>query len=114
MEAHGLAIADATAALEVDPRNVKAYYRIGSAYMGLGKWKNARNNYRKACQLKPSDRDAALRLKECEKEVRREAFEKVTMATLPGSQPWSEGRGGGGMGASRPAVGRGGWMGCPR
>eukprot|EP00303_Exanthemachrysis_gayraliae_P008176 CAMPEP_0206010504 /NCGR_PEP_ID=MMETSP1464-20131121/11770_1 /ASSEMBLY_ACC=CAM_ASM_001124 /TAXON_ID=119497 /ORGANISM="Exanthemachrysis gayraliae, Strain RCC1523" /LENGTH=487 /DNA_ID=CAMNT_0053384131 /DNA_START=1 /DNA_END=1464 /DNA_ORIENTATION=+ len=77
LETFGLAIADASAALELDPRSVKAYYRRGSAYMGMGKYKDARNNYRKACQLKPNDRDAALRLKECEKEVRRQAFEKA-------------------------------------
>ena len=77
METHGLAIADAATAIELDPKCVKAYYRLGSAYMGLGKYKDARTNYRKACQLKPNDRDAALRLKECDKQVKREAFEKV-------------------------------------
>lgn len=77
METYGLAIADATTALEIDPKCVKAYYRRGSAYMGLGKYKDARTNYKKACQLKPNDKDAALRHKECDKAVKREAFEKV-------------------------------------
>ncbi|KAJ1636339.1 serine/threonine protein phosphatase 5 putative [Pavlovales sp. CCMP2436] len=79
METYGLAIADGTTATELDPKCIKAYYRLGSAYMGLGKFKEARSNYRKACQLKPSDKDAALRLKECDKEVKREAFEKAIM-----------------------------------
>ena len=77
METYGLAIADATTATELDPKCVKAYYRLGSAYMGLGKYKEARTNYKKACQLKPTDKDAALRLKECDRQVKREAFEKV-------------------------------------
>lgn len=80
MEAYGLAIADASMATELDPKCVKAYYRLGSAYMGMGKYKEARANYRKACQLKPNDRDAAVRLKECDKEVKRQAFEKVRTA----------------------------------
>jgi serine/threonine-protein phosphatase 5 len=37
MENYGLAIADATVALELDKSFSKAYYRRGSAYMGLGK-----------------------------------------------------------------------------
>ncbi|KAG8457641.1 hypothetical protein KFE25_002305 [Diacronema lutheri] len=90
METHGLAIADAATAIELDPKCVKAYYRLGSAYMGLGKYKDARTNYRKACQLKPNDRDAALRLKECDKQVKREAFEKAIEAGGDEAPPVSE------------------------
>eukprot|EP00307_Rebecca_sp_RCC1486_P011964 CAMPEP_0119407366 /NCGR_PEP_ID=MMETSP1335-20130426/1281_1 /TAXON_ID=259385 /ORGANISM="Chrysoculter rhomboideus, Strain RCC1486" /LENGTH=658 /DNA_ID=CAMNT_0007431465 /DNA_START=1 /DNA_END=1979 /DNA_ORIENTATION=- len=90
METYGLAIADATTALEIDPKCVKAYYRRGSAYMGLGKYKDARTNYKKACQLKPNDRDAALRLKECEKEVKREQFEKAIASEHANDPPLAQ------------------------
>jgi len=74
MENHGLAIADATVALELDKQFVKGYYRRGSAYMALGKNKEALKDFKAVRQLKPSDRDALEKFKACEKEVKREAF----------------------------------------
>ena len=39
LEEFGSAILDADNAIKVDPKYIKAYYRKGSAYIGLGKYK---------------------------------------------------------------------------
>ena len=83
MENHGLAIADATVALELDKTFVKAYYRRGSAYFALGKYKDALKDLKSVRQLKPSDKDALEKYKAGEKEVRREAFEKAIHSDEP-------------------------------
>ena len=90
MENHGLAIADATVALELDKTFVKAYYRRGSAYFALGKYKDALKDLKSVRQLKPSDKDALEKYKACEKEVRREAFEKAIHSDEPTQTPISE------------------------
>ena len=77
MENHGLAIADATVAIELDKTFVKAYHRRGSAYMALAQFKNAFKDFKSAKQLKPNDRDVVAKFKAAEKEVKREAFEKA-------------------------------------
>jgi len=77
MENHGLAIADATVAIELDKTFVKAYYRRGSAYMALAKYKDALRDFKAVRQLKPNDRDAAEKYKAADKEVKRQAFEKA-------------------------------------
>ena len=80
VENYGLAISDATTAIEQDPSYVKGYYRRGSAYYALSKYKAARKDFRKVCQLKPKDRDARAKLAGCEKAVREEAFSKAIMS----------------------------------
>ena len=77
MENHGLAIADATVALELDRSFTKGYYRRGSAYMALGKYKDALRDFKALRQLKPSDKDALEKFKAADKEVKREAFERA-------------------------------------
>merc|ERR1712054_726522 len=83
MENHGLAIADATVALELDKTFIKAYYRRGSAYMALAKYKDALRDFKAARQLKPSDRDALEKYKAAEKELKRERFEKAIHTDEP-------------------------------
>lgn len=62
MENHGLAIADATVALELDRTFVKAYYRRGSAFMALAKYKDALRDLKAVRQLKPTDKDALAKV----------------------------------------------------
>ena len=69
MENHGLVIADATVAIELDKTFVKAYHRRGSAYMALAQFKNALKDFKAAKQLKPNDRDVLEKYKAAEKEV---------------------------------------------
>jgi len=87
LEAFGLAIADATRALQVDGRYIKAYYRRGSANMALGKYKAARRDFRVVMQVVPSDKAVKAQLSMCESEIRRIAFEKA-IATEKTAGAW--------------------------
>lgn len=101
-ENYGSAIADAGEALKLDGGFVKAFYRRGSAHLALGKHKDARVDFRAVVKLKPADKDARAKLDECEKAIRRKAFEEVRAgaetdgggATEGGSQRHSATRGG--------------------
>ena len=73
-ESYGLAISDAEAAIRIDPTYIKAYYRRGSANFALGKYRLALRDFKAVCKLRPSDRDARTKLKECEKAVKQLAF----------------------------------------
>lgn len=88
VENYGLAIADASEAIQQDPSYAKGYYRRGSAYFALSKNKAARKDFRQVCKLKPKDRDARAKLAACEKAVREEAFRKAieAEATVPLSE----------------------------
>lgn len=77
LEQYGFAITDATEALERNPSYVKAYYRRGSAHFALSKYKEARKDYAIIVKLLPGDRDAAMKLRECEKRIREQAFAKA-------------------------------------
>ena len=90
VENYGVAMNDATAALESDPTYAKAYYRRGSAQFALTHYKEARKDFRKVCQLKPKDRDARAKLQACEKVIKEEAFRKAIMSekTAPLSETY--------------------------
>ena len=86
MENHGCAIEDAGVALELDRQCAKAYYRRGAAYMALAKYKKALKDYTSLRQLKPNDKDVLEKFKACEKEVKREAFERAIHSDEPAQQ----------------------------
>eukprot|EP00126_Sphaerothecum_destruens_P006007 Sdes_comp19168_c0_seq1m9948 len=76
-EAYGYALADAEKCIEKDKTFIKGYYRRASAFMGLGKFKESLKDLRTVVKRVPNDRDARLKLKECEKIVKKEAFEEA-------------------------------------
>ncbi len=69
--------ADARDALALDPTYVKAYYRRGEAHFALARYKEARTDFKKVLQLRPNDKDAKAKHKECDKEYRRVMFERA-------------------------------------
>ncbi|KAG7383825.1 Serine/threonine-protein phosphatase 5 [Phytophthora boehmeriae] len=73
-ESYGLAIDDASAAIELEPSYIKAYYRRGSAQLALGHHKKAVKDFRLVVRMKPQDRDARAKLKLCEKIIKEAAF----------------------------------------
>jgi len=73
-ESYGLAIADAERAIRLDPTYIKAYYRRGSANFALGKYRLALRDFKAVCKLRPNDRDARTKLRECEKAAKQLAF----------------------------------------
>lgn len=76
-ELYGSALADAASALELDPNYIKGYYRRATANMALGKFKLALKDYDAVRKARPSDKDAKRKFEECQKIVKRIAFEKA-------------------------------------
>ena len=87
-ETYGSAIADSEAALELDAAFTKARYRRGSAYLALGRFPLAKRDFLAVVKARPTDKDAAAKLSECEKAIKRAAFEAAiaTDATKPPSE----------------------------
>ncbi|TYZ62550.1 hypothetical protein PybrP1_009670 [[Pythium] brassicae (nom. inval.)] len=73
-ESYGLAIDDASAAIELEPSYIKAYYRRGSAELALGHHKKAVKDFKLVVRMKPADKDARSKLKLCEKIIKEAAF----------------------------------------
>ncbi|CAI4210355.1 unnamed protein product [Parascedosporium putredinis] len=73
-EAYGYAIADATKAIELNPKFVKAYFRRGLALTAILKPKEALKDFKECIKLDPSNKDAKLKLSECQKIVRQLDF----------------------------------------
>lgn len=84
-EAFGLAMADAKEAIALDETYIKGYYRLGSAHAALGHLKDALKVFKKVVKMKPTDRDARNKVKQCKSDIKRIAFENAiaTEATVP-------------------------------
>jgi serine/threonine-protein phosphatase 5 len=70
----------------LDPKYVKAYYRRGSAHYALGQLKIALKDFKAVIAIVPNDHDALRKYKQCEKDIRAEAFQKA----IESDQPLSE------------------------
>ncbi|GAA5833510.1 hypothetical protein JCM3766R1_002562 [Sporobolomyces carnicolor] len=75
LEEHGVAIADATRAIELDDRAVKAYFRRAIANLAVLKPKAALVDLKKVVQLEPHNVPAKTQLEATQKLIRRLAFE---------------------------------------
>ncbi|KKZ65193.1 protein phosphatase 5 [[Emmonsia] crescens] len=84
-EAYGYAVADATKAIELDPDYVKAYWRRAIANTAMLNSRAALKDFKAVVRKAPNDRDAKLKLAECEKLVRRIEFEKAIEIADPPS-----------------------------
>ncbi|KAM7217854.1 Serine/threonine-protein phosphatase T [Rhypophila decipiens] len=73
-EAYGYAIRDATKAIELKPDFIKAYYRRATAHAAILKPKEAVRDFKTCVKIDPGNKDAKLKLVECEKIVRQLAF----------------------------------------
>lgn len=76
-ECFGYALTDASKAIELDKNYVKGYYRRAAANMSLGKFKLALKDYETVTKAKPSDKDAKMKYTECNKIIKKLAFEKA-------------------------------------
>ncbi|KAF7719565.1 Protein-serine/threonine phosphatase [Penicillium ucsense] len=85
LEAFGFAVADATAALELDPNYVKAYWRRALAKTAILDYKGALRDFKAVVQREPNNQNAKIKLAECEKLVRRLNFEKAIEVSDPPS-----------------------------
>ncbi|POS75292.1 protein phosphatase 5 [Diaporthe helianthi] len=73
-EAYGYAIQDATKAIELNPGFVKAYYRRAIAHAAVLRPKDALKDFKTCTQIDPGNKDAKLKLVECQKIVRQYDF----------------------------------------
>uniref|UniRef100_A0A060SZJ0 Serine/threonine-protein phosphatase n=1 Tax=Blastobotrys adeninivorans TaxID=409370 RepID=A0A060SZJ0_BLAAD len=77
LEEFGNAIADATKAIELDANYAKAYYRRAVAKMAIMKHQEALADFKLVVVKAPGDAGAKAQLAECQKMVRRLAFERA-------------------------------------
>ncbi|KAK0727987.1 serine/threonine-protein phosphatase 5 [Lasiosphaeria miniovina] len=73
-ESYGYAIRDATKAIELNPNFIKAYYRRATAHAAILKPREALKDFKTCVKIDPSNKDAKLKLVDCEKIVRQIAF----------------------------------------
>lgn len=76
-ECFGYALNDATKSIELDKNYVKGYYRRAAANMSLSKFKLALKDYETVMKARPNDNDAKIKFNECNKIVKKLAFEKA-------------------------------------
>lgn len=76
-EQYGAGVTDATISIKIDPSYVKAYYRRAIAYTSILDYQKALADLKVLCQKAPNDAGAKSKLIECQKLVRRQAFEKA-------------------------------------
>lgn len=74
MENYGLALEDAGTAIEANPKYVKGYYRKGASYLAMGNYKEGLKSFKQVLKIFPKDKDAKVKKRACEKEVRAAAF----------------------------------------
>mmetsp|Transcript_10774 Transcript_10774/g.37753 ORF Transcript_10774/g.37753 Transcript_10774/m.37753 type:complete len:500 (+) Transcript_10774:141-1640(+) len=74
MESYGSALTDSTKAIEAKPEFPKGWYRRGTAFLALGRAKDALKDFTQLCKLIPQDKDAREKLKSCQKQVQAAKF----------------------------------------
>ncbi|KAL9053906.1 MAG: hypothetical protein Q9162_004479 [Coniocarpon cinnabarinum] len=77
LEAYGLAIADASRALDLDPDLTKAFYRRAVANTAILKHSDALRDWKIVVKKQPNDAIAKTQCEECQKIVKRDAFLKA-------------------------------------
>ncbi|XP_026468472.1 serine/threonine-protein phosphatase 5-like [Ctenocephalides felis] len=82
-ESFGYALSDASKAIDCDKTYIKGYYRRAAAHMSLGKFKAALKDFEYVVKARPNDKDAKLKYNECNKIVKKLAFEKAIAVDKP-------------------------------
>ena len=77
LEQHGLAIEDATKAIQLDSKFSKAYFRRASAHLSILDPKSALPDLRMVVQLEPKNASVKAQLEATVKLIRRLEFEKA-------------------------------------
>lgn len=91
LEQFGSALNDANQAITIDPYYIKAYYRRAAAFMALNQHKKALEDFKKVAELQKelanADKFIYAKIKECEKLIRRLAFEKAISVEAKKEKP---------------------------
>jgi serine/threonine-protein phosphatase 5 len=76
LENYAVALFDAKDSINCDDTYVKAYYRRGSAYVALNQLELAIKDFKKVCQMEPSNKDARAKYELTMKEHKLREFAK--------------------------------------
>ncbi|KIO09897.1 hypothetical protein M404DRAFT_112661, partial [Pisolithus tinctorius Marx 270] len=77
LEEYGFALADASKAVDIDPKYAKAYYRRATCYLQLAKPQMAVLDFKKVLALEPRNDTVRAQLTATQKLVRKIEFEKA-------------------------------------
>ncbi|KDQ48901.1 hypothetical protein JAAARDRAFT_136891, partial [Jaapia argillacea MUCL 33604] len=77
LEEYGYALSDATKAIELDPKYVKAYYRRATCYLQTLRPQLAVADFKKVIALEPQNALVKQQMDTTQKMVRKTEFEKV-------------------------------------
>ncbi|KAK0555476.1 Palmitoyl-protein thioesterase 1 [Tilletia horrida] len=89
LEQHGLAIEDASRAIQLDAKFSKAYFRRASGYLAILKPKDALPDLKRVVQLEPRNASVRAQLDSTVKLIRRLEFEKAIKVEA-GPNKWEE------------------------
>ncbi|CAA7261672.1 unnamed protein product [Cyclocybe aegerita] len=77
LEEYGYALSDATRAIELDPRYVKAYYRRATCHMQILKPQSAVADFKKILAIEPNNETVRSQMVSTQKLIRKIEFEKA-------------------------------------
>jgi serine/threonine-protein phosphatase 5 len=83
LEAYGQAGEDGSAAILLDPTYAKGYYRRGAAFIALGKYDDAHNDFYEVAKRFPKNKDARLQLKACVDAMKKQKVQEALSRTTP-------------------------------
>ena len=69
-ESYAIAVFDGCEAIKLDPKNVKGYFRRGTAYAAMRQLKNAVADFKQICRMQPQNREARDKYDVTQKELR--------------------------------------------
>lgn len=91
LEQYGQALGDSIQAIQLDPTYIKAYYRRAAAYTALNQHKLALEDFKKVAELQKTlnnqDRFIFEKIRECEKLIKRLAFERAISVEAKKEKP---------------------------
>ena len=91
LEQYGQALQDAAKAIYLNPTYIKAYYRRAAALMALNKYKAALEDFKRVATLEEEsgskDKFIQTKIKECEKLIHRQAFERAISVEAKKEKP---------------------------
>jgi serine/threonine-protein phosphatase 5 len=87
LENYGAALSDADEAITLDPFNVKAHYRHGTANFALGRVRDARQDFEEALKIEPGNRETREKLDEVKRHEKQQKAEALLKAMRRDDEP---------------------------
>jgi serine/threonine-protein phosphatase 5 len=89
LENYGAALSDADEAITLDPYNVKAHYRHGTANFALGRVRDARQDFEEALKIDPGNKETREKLDEVKRHEKQQKQEAILKAMRRDDEPSS-------------------------